>query len=475
MTRYRNSNLSKTLKDYAVPFVWLFLILVLLYGVFSTWDTTNSDIQEDNIDSNINLEEVKVSLNSSDSEAYIVYENWKKLKIESDISLQKSDKVVIESWSVNIDFPLLAKMKLWKNGELTYSKDGSLFLESWSLWLESKSNIDFFMKFAEVSIPSWNIVSFYQTELESFIYSIDWNTVVTNLWGVSSKLSNMEEISIKSKDSSSTDINLDTYKKELNDFFKLSAWFKENNWDELLNNQKEESLTGSLLWDKKSEIKDLWNLMSFDNITDESYVKTNSIDLTWRYSPLKVWKITINNISTKLDSELWIFSLKWFKLLSKTNDLVVKTFDKDLNLISKKVLTIYSNNSWISPNIDVKTNKTLENFPVKATDFYIYEPTKTGKITTKSSQLTIRWKVNNSEVTRVLVNWYSLKSYNGSTWRYHAFVEQGTLKNWANNYEIKYLDKDWKLVYKEYYSIYKEFVKPSVKKVKKISDEATIN
>jgi len=39
----------------------------------------------------------------------------------------------------------------------------------------------------------------------------------------------MEEISIKSKDSSSTDINLDTYKKELNDFFKLSAWFKENN------------------------------------------------------------------------------------------------------------------------------------------------------------------------------------------------------------------------------------------------------
>jgi len=54
-------------------------------------------MQDSNIESNINLEEVKVSLNSSDSEAYIVYENGKKFKIESDISLQKSEKVVIES------------------------------------------------------------------------------------------------------------------------------------------------------------------------------------------------------------------------------------------------------------------------------------------------------------------------------------------------------------------------------------------
>jgi len=122
-----------------------------------------------------------------------------------------------------------------------------------------------------------------------------------------------------------------------------------------------------------------------------------------------------------------------------------------------------------------KVNSKLESFDLKPTDFIIYEPTKTWKFTTTLSQVTIRGKVLNKNVDKVLVNDYKLQSYNWSTWRYHAFVDQWTLKEWTNNYEIKYLDKDWKTIYKEYYSIYKE-IKEARKAVKKdiISDEAKI-
>jgi len=472
MTRNRNNNLSKSLKDYAVPLIWLVLILILLFSVFSGWDNTKTQDNNKNIVSN--TWEIQVSLDWEDSKAYIIYESWKKVLIEDTISLQKSEKISVESWDVTIDFPFFAKMKLKENWEIAYKEDGSIFLESWNLWVESMSNIDIFMKFAEISIPSGDIVNLSQNDIESVIYSIDWNILVSNLAWKSVQLKSLEKLSIKSKDSTSNEINLDSEKKQIDDYFKLSSWFKQNGWDDLLNNKIENNLSWTWLLDKKINLKSSNDLISFDNLQDESYVKTDKIDVVGRYSPLKVWKITINNNETKLDSELWTFSLKWFLLNSKTNDLVIKIFDKDSNLILKKVMTIYTNKVLNTSNTLV-LNKKLENFPVKATDFIIYEPTKTGKLTTTSGQITIRWIVKNKNVDSVIVNDYKLKSYNGSTWRYHAFTTQWTLKNGANNYEIKYLDKDWKLIYKEYYSIYKEFKVNEKKEVKKISGEVKVN
>jgi hypothetical protein len=185
-----------------------------------------------------------------------------------------------------------------------------------------------------------------------------------------------------------------------------------------------------------------------------------------------------------------MFSLKWFALNSKTNDLIIKMFDENKNIVWKKILTLYSKNAVENNNtfnntfnnISNNTAKKLENYQVKPTDFIIYEPTTTWKITTSNWRITIRWKVLNKDVKKILVNDYSLKSYNGYTWRYHAFVEQETLKNWANSYTIQYLDKNSKVIYKEYYSIYKEKAtkviinkKREIKEVKVISSEAQIN
>ena len=479
MTRHRSNNLSKTLKDYAVPFIGLFLISVLLFSVFLWWNESNdnTDVQWDNI--NLSSSEVIVTLDSDKSKAYIIYESWKKVEVENSVSLQKSEKILVESWNVSINFPFFANVRLKENWELLYKDDWSIFLESWNLWIESMKDIEVFMKYANISIDSGSIINLSQNEIESIVYSIDWGSLVSNLAWISTILANLEKITISSKVASDSDIDLELNKKEIDDYFKLSSWFKLNGWDFILNKVDTSSLSWSLTWDKKLELTDSSELITFDNITDESYVKTNPVDLVWRYSSLKVWKVTINNIEVKLNNELWTFSLKWFILDSKINDIVVKIYNNDWDLISKKVLTLYSNN-WstsTSTTTVTKVNKTLENYPVKATDFIIYEPTKTGKITTTSSRITIRWKVTNESISSVLVNDYKLKSYNWSTWRYHAFVEQGTLKDGSNNYEIKYLDKDSKLIYKEYYSIYKEIKKEEVldKDTWLISSEIKIN
>ena len=474
MTRYRNNSITKTFKDYAVPFVVLFLILILLYSVFSWWDNQGNTANDNNSEE-LNISEVEVILDSEDSIAYIIFESWKKVEIDWSISLWKSEKVSVEKWTVSIEFPFVAKMKLSKSGEFSYKEDWSFYLDSGNLWVESMSDIEIFMKYSSVSMWLWKIANFNQNELESTVYSISGKLEVSSLAWISTYLNWWEKLLVSSKNSNSNDIDLEWSIIPIDDYFKFSSWFKENGWDDLLDNE-EESSSGSLFIDKEIELEDSSSLITFDDITDESYTSSNPIDLLWRYSPLKVWKITINNKEVSLDVDLGTFILKWFNLNFKVNDLIIKIFDKNGNLISKKVLTLYSNIEWTNNSTTTTTKivKKLENYPVKATDFVIYEPTKTWKLTTTSSRNTLRWKVTNENVVKVLVNDYTLQSYNGSTWRYHAFVEQWTLKDWANNYEVKYLDKDWKIIYKEYYSIYKE-VEWLKKEVEIISSEVKVD
>jgi hypothetical protein len=159
-------------------------------------------------------------------------------------------------------------------------------------------------------------------------------------------------------------------------------------------------------------------------------------------------------------------------LNNKINDLIIKIYDKENSIISKKIFTIYTNNKWNS-SVYSNMHSKIENFQIDPSQFIIYEPTKTWKLTTTSSQITIRWKVLNPQVKAVLVNDYKLKSFNWKTWRYHAFTNQQTLKDWANLYEIKYLWENNKLLYKEYYNIYKK-LKQKIENKKKISSEVEI-
>ncbi len=477
MTRSRRWNdFLKTLKDYTVPLIALFLILILFYNIFSSDSSDVKDVDTiQNIQENNIISWVKISLNQDDTKAYITYKNGKKVEITWDTSLEKWEKIEVEKGSVSIDFPLLAKTNLAKNWELLYNEDWNIELLSNNLWIEALWDLTITMKYADVDLKAWNIANLYQTAIESFIYDIDWDITVSNKVWVSIILSPEEKTSIKAKDKDNSEF---TFTKDKISFFKTSPWFIENWWDKILAKQdkQEDMLSQTSTWILNDNIWENWknsNLVSFDNLKDEWYSEKNIINITWKFDWVKVGKITINNINVKLNKALWIFSLNNFSLNNKVNDLVIKIFDNNGNILEKQVITIYTKQSIQSKN-NTNLSSKLENFAVKPSDFIIYKPSKTGKFTTTWGQVTIRWIVKNKNVASVLVNDYKLKSFNGSTWRYHAFVDQWTLKDWTNIYEIKYIWKDGKIIYKDYFTIYKTSFKQINQQTKKISDEAKL-
>ena len=458
----KNNDYLKILKDYAVPLVWLFLILFLLFNVFSS--DNKSEVKVNNNVEN-NLSGVKISLVTEDTKAFITYKNEKKVELSDDIILGKWEKVSVEQWKLLIVSPLKLKMTLWKAGELEYKEDWSFMLNSGNLWIEAMQDTTIYTKYANVILGASSISNISQNAVETAIYSIDWNIWVSTIYWIETKLASWKKITIKAKQTNSSEFDPKKSIVDIDDYFKLSDWYKDNWWDLIMKNIDDSSSETSSWKIMQHDFKKLNDLIAFDNLQDEFYSVESKLNLTWRYDALKIWEITINNNKAKLDSIKWNFQIN-LNLENKINDLVIKVFDTNKNLISKKVITIYlkSANNKVG-----KIQSNVENYKVDASKFYIYEPTKTGKITTTSSQITIRWKVLDKNIKNVSVNGYRLKSFNGSTWRYHAFVNQWTLKDWANIYEIKYLDKDWKVVYKEYYNIYKK-----IKTVKKISGEAKI-
>ena len=467
MSRYRNSNVNivKTLKDYAVPLIWLFLILILLFNVFSGND--NSSTQKTNTDTTENLSQVKIELAWEGTKAYIVYQNWKKVELTDTVSFNKWEKLSIEEWKAIIVSPLQAKFVLSKNWELEYKSDWSFFLGSWNLWVEAMSNLKVYMKYANVFLEDWAIANLSQNAVESVIYNIDGNIKVSTLYGLEKQLEAWKKIIIKATNTTKADFDFKSSIQDIDMYFKNSAWFKENGWDLIVLAWNQDSNSGTL--NTPIENQNIGDLISFDNLTDESYSKENPLQLKWRYETLKVWKITIDNNEVKLDSKLWTFSYS-LALNDKVNDIVIKIYDKDGNLLTKQVFTIYTNNAS-STTSKQQLNSKLENYKVNPANFIIYEPSKNWSFTTTSWQVTIRWKVLDKKVKAVLVNDYKLRSFNWSTWRYHAFVDQWTLKDWANLYEIKYIWDNNKVLYKEYYNIYKKLPQTTTKK---ISDEARL-
>ena len=241
MSRNRNNNLSKTLKDYAVPFVGLLLILILLYSVFS-WNNVENTDKSVNDSTILEYSEAQIILEDKDVIAYITYENWKKVKIEDSISIWKSEKVSVESWEVVIDFPFIAKFKLSENWEFSYKEDWVFYLESANLWVEAIKDIDISMKYANVSLWVWSISNLNQNEIESTIYSIDWDVSISNLSWISGQVNNWYKVSIKSIESVSNDFDIDSNNKIIDDNFKLLDWFKSNGWKELLNKNSDDKV-----------------------------------------------------------------------------------------------------------------------------------------------------------------------------------------------------------------------------------------
>lgn len=446
-----NNQFSKTLRDYFVPIIWLFLIILLIFSFFSWW----WDSELENTIKNENQVPLNLSLDNDLTEAYIVYPGENKVKMESDKDLYKWERVLVKEWSISVNFLSVGSFKLSKLWELSYLENWELAINSWDLFVNSSSNLTINMKFWKVLIWQNSAVSISQNEMSSSVYLLDWTAEVRNLAWKSSVLAKWQKISISRLESNDKDLNLSLNKEEIDEFFKASDWFIVNNWAFYLS-KKEENDEKTSTWTTNTTNltnSNNPNLLNFDNLQDETYVSSSSINISWTYTNENITSIKLNNIEASINKETKTFNFKDISVSQKENNLVFKIYDDTNTLLQKFVYVVYYK---AGESTSSQTGFQVTNYNVDWSDFKFSEPSSSNSFTTTSSFVTIRWLVTAKGISKVSVNDFELSSFNWSTWRYHADVKFNNLKEGTNVYNIKYFDAKWNMVYKNDYTIIKK-------------------
>jgi len=470
MTQYRRgrSSIPKPLKDYAVPLLALFLILIIIYNVFSGNDEKTTT-QDTNQSIEVQNDWILLSFSWDNTKVAIEYAWWDRKDVEDNTALYKGEKIIVKDWAVSFLLPGKAELDLDKLWIVKYKEDWTLYLESSNLWVKAIDDLNISMKFANVSLKKGTIANLNQNDVESSVYVLDGIAEVSNLAWVSTVVWKGQKVWVLVQNASDKEVDLASLKTDLDDYFKLSDWFIKNNWDYYLQSTTEEE-------DEAEEKTSTWNLnisskntyVSFNNISDEAYVSSDTIDINWKILDDNVWKITLADKQADIKEDK-TFTINGVELENKTNDLVFRVYDNAWELLSKFVYTIYNTSS--NKQAEKSGAFKVTNYDIDASKFVFTSPSTTWTYSTYDDFVTIRWSVPKWLVGKVEVDWYTLKSFNGITWRYHARVEYNNLKVGTNQYEIKYYDKNGKLIFKNYYTI---ILKSKKLDQKVVSDEAKL-
>jgi len=475
MSRYqrRQNSIADTLKDYLVPIIWGILLLLLFWSIFSGDTTSNTPINE-----NENRTPTNITFITPETEAFIVYPGDNTEPASNNSSLYKWESVIVKEWTVIISPNDSTDITLNKIAELKYEDTNSYALYSSDAWIESDDTLSIAMRYASVSTGNNSVVSLTQNEAVSTIYVLAWSAKVTNLWGSTTSLIKGQKVSVSRQDAAKWDIDLASEKAEIDSYFKSSDWFIEN--EGYITLQKEETTDSdtTLSWSTLTGDSS-WRYINFDNLSDEASVSTSSLDISGTIVSESVGALTIDGKQADILSDN-SFSIDGIILNSSVNDLIVKVYDTNQNILEKKVYTIYTSEirEADSANISIPTSSSssggsnpnnITSFDVDGTDFGFTAPSVTGKFSTSGSEITIRGITTAEDITGVQVNGFDLASFNGSTWRYHAFTRFDTLVDGTNQYKVDYF-RDGKIVYTDYYTIVKKDVVESVAPVTPSND-----
>ncbi|MDP2090819.1 MAG: hypothetical protein Q8K30_04445 [Candidatus Gracilibacteria bacterium] len=457
MNSRRNNNIQKGLRDYMVPIIGGLLVILLLFSVFSGDNNTPKIDPENKVG-------FDVKINGTNSEAYIVYQGDTKKKIEGDISLYKGEKIIVKEGNASLVMEGIGKFRLDKLGEFKYMENGFFSLYSSDLWLDSSSEVNVDMKFAKINVGANTHISFGQNEMGSTVYLLSGTAEVENLVGKSTVLGAGQKVTVSRLDASKQDLNLSLLKDNIDDFYKQSDWFILNNGASYI---KSETESGSL--DEETEADDktstgkvvksdkstsVNSLLTFSNLSDESYVSSENINISGNYSDEEITKITLNGIDAVLNTKLKSFKFENISVKNQENNLVFKVYDDSEDLLSKFVYVVYFDGGETPDNNTViKRGFNVQTFDVDGSQFTFTEPTTKETYTTFDDFVTIRGSVLVKGITKVTVNDFPLSSFNGSTWRYHASTTNNNLSVGTNVYNIKYFDSNGKEVYTNRFTI----------------------
>lgn len=479
MTRYRKrNNFQNTFKDYLVPIVWGALLLLVIFSIFNR-DSTSVESTE--IWNSENRIPVDIIFNSVNTQAFVSYPSWTKEEISDSQNLYKGETIIVKEGTLQLALPNGTNIALNKIAEFKYNEDGSFSLYSSDAWIDLNAASSISMKYATISAANWSVLSLTQNEAWSTVYVLAWSAKVTNLGGISTSLTKWQKLSVWRQYAASTEIDLSSEKWNIDSYFKGSDWFIDNKWFEVLDKVDPTQ-------DSDEDVQWGWDsgaYLSFDSLRDEMSTSKSSLNISGKILNESVESISVNNSQAKINSEDQSFALSNVSLWSSINDLVVKVYWNDKSILEKKVMTVYSS-AWSTNTAtnSVQTTPVVSSwgatFPIDATDFGFTSPSVTGKFVATGPEVTIRWVTTAENISRVEVNGFKLASFNGSTWRYHAFERFETLEEWTNRYKVDYFWADGSLIYTDYYTIVKKPATDTVTtqnteaEVEIISDEAPV-
>ena len=458
----------KVLKDYAVPIVWVLFILVIIWSI--SWGWSESDTQTDTQVTGWISNSYNASFTHSDTVAQVVYSWWRREEISDDTEIFPWETVVVQDWRLQLTW-WDTTINLNRIAEFSIEWSGKYWLHSSDAWIESQSPISITMRYATINASESVIISLTQNEAGSTVYVLQWTVQVQNSAWVETQVTWWQRLSIPRLQASNRDFDIVSERVNIDTFFQNSDWFLENEGHLIeINQNNTESQDGE---SEPSESMPVWqssNLIRFDWLRDEMSTDWQSINVSGTLISDNIWAISIQNTPVELNTSTRSFNLDNIPLPQAMNDLVVKIYDNDRNILQKEVYTVYtsspstnqsdtastwSQDSQVStPSSD--TNQSSTHFDIDAREFNFTAPSTTGRYTTTSSEVTIRWETTADNVDRVEVNGFTLNSFNWRTWRYHAFERFDTIRDWTNQYRIDYYDSNGKIIFTDFFTIIKQ-------------------
>lgn len=447
MARRRNV-VTKNIKDYIVPIIWVFVILLILISLFSGWEE-NTEVQKEN------QVWITLKLDWQSTQATIEYSNGDKLDVSDQWVLMKWESINVSNGSLVLDIPEVGDARISRLGILDYNADGSFTHSSGNLWMNTSKALDVKMKFARVKMSENSHVSMSQNEMASTVYVISGFVEVENLVGKNTLVLPGEKVSITTINASNQDIDLKAQKEPIDDVFKNDEWYIINQGDFYANksNNPQEEDQDEESWENSQKTSMGNRVLVFDTIKDEATIDASNIAVTGNYVGDNIVKITANGQEATLNTENKSFSFEKITTSKYQNDIVFRAYDDAEDVLEKRLITLY----YLAGESTEQTGwYNLQNYEnVDASQYSFTAPSVNTTYTTNVSEVTIQGKVTNPEIAKVLVNGYQLNSYSQQygTWRYYAFERFNTLSKGTNIYEIQYFDANDNLVYTNRYNI----------------------
>ena len=446
MARRRNV-VTKNVKDYIVPIIGVFIVLLILISLFSGWEE-DVEVQKEN------KVGIALNLDGQSTQGTIEYSNGDELEITQDSVLMKWESINVSNGSLVLDIPEVGNARISKLGIIDYNTDGSFTHSSWNFWVNTSKALNVKMKFARVKMWENSHVSMSQNEMASTVYVINGFVEVENLVGQNTLVLPGEKVSITTINASNQDIDLKTQKEQIDDVFKNDDWYILNRGDSYINAGNDEDEQED---EADSNVPTVGNntsrVLVFDTIRDEATIDSSNITITGNYTNNDIVKITVNGKQAELNSQNKSFTFTDISTSKYQNDLVFRAYDDAEDVLEKNLITLYylagestGESGWYN----------LQNYEnVDASQYTFTAPSTNTTYTTNVWQVTIQGKVNNPEIASVLVNGYKLNSYAPATgtWKYHAFENFNTLSKGTNVYDVEYLDASENIIYSNRYNI----------------------